>query len=152
MVDQLALMVPNTPAEPPNGKYTYKEFPEIHDGKQLLADYPNNYGASVIQNRYSYGGREGLYEIAVRHLPSDTLCYATPVTNDVIGYLSEDEVVATLHKIAALPPNGSCDHRANWDLDDDESDASKNINNPEFKDFLEKPIGFPYANPWRLPK
>ena len=33
--------------------------------------FPNNYGASVVQNEYSYGGDAGYYEIAVLKFHSD---------------------------------------------------------------------------------
>lgn len=105
-MDQFGLMVV-TPAEPPNGDYKYVDLPEFQ-GRQLLAKYPNGYGASVVQHKFSYGGKEGKFELAVTH--PEKLCYATPVTNDVIGWLGEVDVVTTLHKIAQLPKNDYCNH------------------------------------------
>lgn len=65
----------------------------------------NDYGASVIQNPYSYGGRDGLWELAVIAWDGDnwSICYDTPITDDVLGYLTEEEVTETLVKIKALP-------------------------------------------------
>lgn len=71
--------------------------------------FPNGYGASVIRSRMSYGGPEGLYELAVL-LGREGKCiltYDTPVTSDVIGHLSEDGVTQKLQAIEALPPFGS---------------------------------------------
>ena len=83
-----------------------------HDigGDHIEAEFPNGYGASVIKNRYSYGGPEGFYEVAVTH--AGPLCYATPVTSDVIGWLDEAAVAATLDAIAALPADASCSHES----------------------------------------
>jgi len=68
---------------------------------QAYAEFPNGYGASIIRGPHSYGGAQGLYELAV--LKDDHLCYDTPVTDDVRGYLSEDDVTGLLEDIAALP-------------------------------------------------
>jgi hypothetical protein len=71
------------------------------NGIRAFMLFDNNYGVSVIRNSYSYGGRDGLYELAV--LGSDgKLCYDTPVTNDVEGYLSEDDVTKLLEQIQKL--------------------------------------------------
>jgi hypothetical protein len=81
------------PSHMPNGIWARKFF-------------PNGYGASVIRSDYSYGGEAGLYEIGVL-IGSEgdyCLCYETPITDDVLGYLSESDVTTTLQAIAALPP------------------------------------------------
>lgn len=70
------------------------------DGEQWIFEFPSKYGASVIKSDYSYGGRDGLFELAV--LYNDELCYSTPITDDVIGYLTEDEVSALLDRIEQL--------------------------------------------------
>ena len=63
--------------------------------------FDNGYGASVVVGPYTYGGEDGLYELAV--LGSDgKLTYDTPVTGDVEGYLSEDDVTKLLEQIQKL--------------------------------------------------
>ncbi len=63
--------------------------------------FANGYGASVIRHLYSYGGPAGLWEIAV--LDSDgELTYETPVTDYVVGRLSDSDVACVLREIAAL--------------------------------------------------
>lgn len=75
--------------------------------------YENGYGASVVIGDYTYGGDAGLFEVAVMH--PNTLCYATPVTSDVIGHLDESAVLTILDQIRDLPTNDNCDHgRAVW--------------------------------------
>lgn len=63
--------------------------------------FDNGYGASVIRNAYSYGGDEGKFELAVIGQDGD-LTYDTPITDDVEGWLSVDDVNALLDQIAAL--------------------------------------------------
>lgn len=72
-----------------------------HFGIRAVVEFDNGYGASVVQNKFSYGGTQGLYEIAV--LDSDKeITYTTSVTNDVLGYLSKDEVSGVLEQISKL--------------------------------------------------
>lgn len=67
---------------------------DLHDGIQYLHFFPNKYGVSIVCHSYSYGGNVGLYELAVLEgNPTNyRLTYDTPVTNDILGYLSEAEV------------------------------------------------------------
>ena len=74
----------------------------IGEGVQIQYRFPNGYGASVIRGPYSYGGEDGLYELAV--LKSGNICYSTPITDDVLGFLSEDGVSSALAQIEALEP------------------------------------------------
>jgi hypothetical protein len=60
----------------------------------------NGYEASVVKSEHSYGGKNGLYELAI--FKDDEICYDTPITNDVIGYLTEDEVTEIFIKIQEL--------------------------------------------------
>ena len=77
-----------------------------HDmGIASRIQFDNGYGASVVKGPYTYGGKDGLYEMAVLD-NNGNLTYDTPITNDVIGYLSEDEVNDYLTKIQELPNVG----------------------------------------------
>ena len=81
-------------------------FNQLHfkaDGmfKRAQLHFSNGYGASVITGQYAYGGSEGLYELAV--LQGEEICYDTPITDDVIGYLTPSDVTAFLILIAELP-------------------------------------------------
>ena len=85
---------------------TFKTLPsnQINDGIQYLSFYPNGYGASIVQHRYSYGHEQGLWELAViKGTEEDwNICYDTPITSDVLGHLTEAEVEETLVLIQAL--------------------------------------------------
>ena len=72
---------------------------------QRLFKFDNGFGASVIIGENSYGGKEGLFEIAViKWTDNDEyeLTYDTNVTDDVMGYLTETEVQETLKHIEDL--------------------------------------------------
>lgn len=80
---------------------------ESFGGTQKVYRFDNDFGASVVNHRYSRGT-----ELAVLHFLSDDdldyeLTYSTPITGDVIGYIaSEVELVSILQAIEALPPAG----------------------------------------------
>ena len=77
----------------------------VFGGEQWKVFFPNGYGASILRNHISYGGHEGLFELAVLkgNEEKSTICYDTPITSDVLGYLEEEEVNATLQEIEKLP-------------------------------------------------
>lgn len=78
----------------------FKPHP-MGNGIQAVVMFDNGYGASVVQTDYSYGGRLGLYELAV--LDKDGhITYNTPITEDVIGYLNHEKVTEKLIEIQDL--------------------------------------------------
>ena len=79
----------------------YTKKYEILNGVGYEYQFDNGYGASVVKHDGSYGGKQGLYEIAVLDSTGD-LCYSTPITDDVIGHATEDKVLDTLHRIKSL--------------------------------------------------
>ena len=98
----------------------YDEFKEFEVARDYGTDifdkigynhafrFPNNYGASVIKHVGSYGYEKDLFELAVLEYENGDdenhgwLCYDTEITDDVIGYLSNEEVLELLNKIKAL--------------------------------------------------
>ena len=67
-----------------------------------VIEFENGYSASIVSHQYSYGGENGLFEIAVIH--DGEIVYDTPVTKDVIGHLDFAGVAAILKDIEELPP------------------------------------------------
>ena len=76
------------------------------NGIAATAYFANGRGASVIRHKKSWGHEEGLYELAVVRGAADgasKLDMSTPITDDVIGWLTPDDVTALLNRIAELP-------------------------------------------------
>lgn len=72
-------------------------------GVRAVVYFANGYGASVVRGPLTYGGLEGLYELAVITREDESLVYTTPITDDVLGRLSPEDVTRTLGEISALP-------------------------------------------------
>lgn len=78
----------------------------LHGGIQHIYKFHNNYGASVIQHQFSYGYEDDLWELGVTkwNLDGDWhLDYTTPVTDDVEGRLTVEDVNNLLRQIEQLP-------------------------------------------------
>ena len=78
----------------------FKQHRELN-GVVARITFDNGYGASVVKHEFSYGGKDGLYELAVLDSNGD-LTYDTPITDDVIGYLREQDVTDVMEKIQKL--------------------------------------------------
>ena len=79
-------------------EFQTREFPK---GIISRIYFDNGWGASVVSDEFSYGGREGLFEIAV--LKDEDIHYDNEVAGgDVIGYLNSDQVTEILQKIQKL--------------------------------------------------
>lgn len=81
----------------------FKDLPSkpCNGGIQYLFKAENGYGASIVRHHFSYGNARGLWELAVLG-KDDEICYDTPITDDVLGHLTESEVNETLQKISNL--------------------------------------------------
>lgn len=68
-------------------------------GTQRLYRFDNGYGASVVQSSMSYGT-----ELAVIKWDGEDwdLCYDTEITDDVIGWLTDEMLADLLDRIEAL--------------------------------------------------
>ena len=71
---------------------------------QWMFHFENNYGASIIKHWGSYGFEDDLFELAVIKFEDDgwDLCYDTPITDNVIGNLTNEEVLELLERIKNL--------------------------------------------------
>jgi hypothetical protein len=81
----------------------------VGDGLSGKIFFDNGYGVSVVRfkiyDRYSsYTNNENEWELAILfgNEKKWELTYNTPITNDVIGWLSEDEVTDIMKKVQEL--------------------------------------------------
>ena len=79
----------------------FRPHPNHMGGVQATEKFDNGYGVSVVKTPYSYGGKDGLYELAVLNTDGH-LTYDTPITDDVLGFLTEKDVTEVLIKIQQL--------------------------------------------------
>ena len=63
-------------------------------------EFDNGYEVSVVKSPHTYGGDKGLYELAI--FKDGEICYDTPITDDVIGYLRPEDVTDVMAKIQQL--------------------------------------------------
>lgn len=85
-------------------EFKFKHNEMLH-GFQYVAMFPNRYGISIIKHDYSYGNEDDLFEIAVLDGYDGkyvNICYDTPITDDVIGSLKEEEVLKIAKDISEL--------------------------------------------------
>lgn len=85
-------------------EYRQFQIDSVFKKGQWVFRFPNNYGASVIKHFGSYGYREDLFELAVIFFDGDNwdLTYNTPIASDVIGRLTNDDVLKLLEEIKNL--------------------------------------------------
>jgi hypothetical protein len=97
----------------------------MNGGVQKVYHFDNGYGASVVSHMGSYGGEDGLWELAVIQWGEEgcEIVYHTPITDDVIGWLTWPMVAELLKQIEALGP------------DDDGDDARQPDEAQEWYDF-----------------
>jgi hypothetical protein len=75
--------------------YHELEDSELYGRKPLYAEhyFDNGFGVSVVRHQFSYGGTDGLYELAVLD-SSGSLHYDNVVANgDVRGHLTRNQVL-----------------------------------------------------------
>jgi hypothetical protein len=82
----------------------FKPRNPLTGGVQARYNFYNGYSASVIKGPYTYGGLKGLYKLAI--CIGNLLVYDTPITDDVLGWLTPEDVTKILIQIEALPPRG----------------------------------------------
>lgn len=77
------------------------ELDQYMNGVAARIMFENGYGVSVVCHSFSYGGKNGLYEVAVLDTDGE-ITYDTDVTSDVIGHLTPEQVTETMAFIQVL--------------------------------------------------
>lgn len=60
----------------------------------------NGYGASIAKHKQSRGYEKDKWELAI--LKDDEITYDTPITDDILDWLSEEDVKEVLEQIIRL--------------------------------------------------
>ena len=76
---------------------------EVHNGIQFLGFFPNGFGVSIVRHEFSYTNAN-TWELAVLKGNADSwgLTYTTTITNDVLKYLTDEEVNEICTKVSEL--------------------------------------------------
>jgi len=103
-----------------NARDALAEMLQIPEQRQAVHLFENGYGVSVVRGPYTYGGRHGLYEIAVlvhshnheTKVDEWNITYETKLASpdgtthevdDVIGFLTEEGVSHYMTEVSKLP-------------------------------------------------
>lgn len=70
------------------------------NAKQAIMNFENGYGVSVLIGKCFYSNGIDTYEVRV--LYGGELTYNTPITNDVIGRSSQNEVTDIMRQVQEL--------------------------------------------------
>ena len=91
---------------------SYSSFPynymvrDYLDGQQIIFRLDNGYGLSAVNHSYSYANQElGTYECAVIKFigaNSWSICYNTPITEDVVSHCTGDKIQSILEQLSEL--------------------------------------------------
>ena len=74
-------------------------------GIQYIFRFENGYGASIVKHSFSYGHEKDLWELGVLFNYGEDrwhLTYETPITEDVEGNLTDEDVRNLLKRIKEL--------------------------------------------------
>ena len=87
---------------------------DVFECVQYIFRFKNDYGASVIKHEGSYGNLNDLWELAVIKWNGNDwdIDYETPITGDVLGHLTDDEVrcaLSDIRSLGSLTPNNTDD-------------------------------------------
>jgi hypothetical protein len=62
-------------------------------------DFPNGYGLSIINGPFAYCD-SNTFEVAITR--DGSLCYDTPITDDVLGYQTLEDIEALMKKVEMI--------------------------------------------------
>jgi len=77
----------------------FKAHP-IGNGVQAVEEFKNEYSVSVVKFAGSYGFTSDLWEVAILYQRS--IAYDTPITNDVLGHQTDQDVTDVMKKVQEL--------------------------------------------------
>lgn len=75
------------------------EFTDHMGISRASLELPNGYGISVVHGEYTYSD-ENTFEVGILH--NGKLCYDTPITNDVLGYQTPEDIVNIINQLEKM--------------------------------------------------
>ena len=75
---------------------------KIYCGIIAAHEFPNGYGISVVNTDFSSNDKD-TYEVAITH--NGHLTYNTPITKDVLGFQTSEDINKLLDTIEKWSPN-----------------------------------------------
>ena len=75
--------------------------PSFLGAEQAVLEFPNGYGVSVLFGKAFYSNGIDTYELAVLH--NGRIDYTTEVTDNVLAYITKEEVTAAMITLQKLP-------------------------------------------------
>jgi hypothetical protein len=85
-------------------KLTYENIQRGLDKYKRIIQFDNGYGFSIVSHEFSYGGTEGLFEVALL-CENGAIMYDKSIGfGDVVGHLDFDDVALLIKAVSALPP------------------------------------------------
>ena len=83
-------------------KFEDIKFVSLYDGKSAVIPF-GDYELSIVSHEYSYGGKDGLYEIAVfKDVDQVELPGITEAGDTVKGFLTEAGVMSIIKKMMTI--------------------------------------------------
>jgi hypothetical protein len=82
--------------------WTMVKYPSSFGGVERRYKFSNGLVASVVNHAFSYGGRDGLWELAVLDSNSNWMTrevFGFELEDDVIGYLNDEQLLERLKTI-----------------------------------------------------
>ena len=79
----------------------FRQHPGGAGGIQAIMYFPNGFGVSVVKGPWFYSSKSEPYELAVLH-KDGSITYDTPITNDVLGYCTRDDITDIMKQVQEL--------------------------------------------------
>jgi len=76
---------------------------------QRIYSFHNGYSVSALMTPFSYGGKQGLWEAGIMKKGNSAwpdgwcMVYTTPLTDDVVGGLTDAELADFVNAVRSLP-------------------------------------------------
>lgn len=75
-------------------------------GVQAVATFDNDFEVSVVKTDFSYGGKSGLFEVAIIDKPTGKINSNTDITDDVLGWQDENDIDKILSAVPQMNSEG----------------------------------------------